>query len=851
MMRSSRSEPGAPQTDGTTAGDDLFDSVHNTSLESYGSVVESRAPSGSGTDRHDLMRAVQALRYDNKELRGRLKKIIRDVEGRFKSISLDGASLASDEDLVLPDAYFYEHLVSRLHDRCDDYRNVLQSKVTAALDLLSENLADIPGLTFNTLDGVRKILTGLEARVKSQQEQEKALVRTTRTLHTTVRNLSKKESISSRLEGEVNRLEAEVYSLKREGQQMKRTLFERSQQLLHARSRLQELERVLSSVEGSKRALRTHAAIDSPVEGPAPDDLGEAPGAVEESRLPKLVKASSRAGSDMAMRNAHLVKQVKLLSRLQEQSRKLRFSEKQRMLFQARNRAAEAQRKDAIKEANDKSSGTTSATHRSDFCFETYKPLCVQNAPDCVVDFLTYIIATHGYFPNVFLQESVLSDEDRDTCIEVLCRDFSLFYQRSNALGGLLEDIDEISRIRDSNEALSAISRLCVKYVNCDRVAIWVIDERTQTAWTKHTGHAPDEDDDPASSKSRAEGPLLQIPLTGGLVGAAYKAQTALNIADAYTDPRFNSSVDKATGYRTRSVLCMPIMRGPECVAVLQVVNKISPTHSLVTVADTPSSRDQWATVKFDTHDEFLLQIIGGVTVQALEQCLADEMGRMKLVRKDILLDAAFQILSDQSCKTLRDLMQLLSAYMTKLFHAGKCSLAICEIDGIQVVNMKKPPSATTPTDPSSYCTRVRSKAQGLVGEAIESRGLVITSNAASSSKYDIEVDVQVDGSAGETVYTWPSIRLRRVTTVLQWTCAVGSGDPLKMGDNTLSEGAGTFQSDNPDHMEVIEKLVEMIEKRVEEWWPASERMKPRAVNLQVIRFSAIMKKAIAKDKRK
>ncbi|KAF4753261.1 hypothetical protein FOZ63_015064, partial [Perkinsus olseni] len=303
--------------------------------------------------------------------------------------------------------------------------------------------------------------------------------------------------------------------------------------------------------------------------------------------------------------------------------------------------------------------------------------------------------------------------------------------------------------------------------------------------------------------------------------------------------------------YRTKSVLCMPIMRGPECVAVLQVVNKISPTHSLVTVADTPSSRDQWATVKFDAHDEFLLQIIGGVTVQALEQCLADEMGRMKLVRKDILLDAAFQILSDQSCKTLRDLMQLLSAYMTKLFHAGRCSLAICEIDGIQVVNMKKPPSATTPTDPSSYCTRVRSKAQGLVGEAIESRGLVITSNAASSPKYDIEVDVQVDGSAGEIVYTWPSIRLRRVTTVLQWTCAVGSGDPLKMGDNTLSEGAGTFQSDNPDHMEVIEKLLEMIEKRVEEWWPASERMKPRAVNLQVIRFSAIMKKAIAKDKRK
>ncbi|KAF4725065.1 hypothetical protein FOZ62_028858, partial [Perkinsus olseni] len=99
----------AGTTDKTTAGDDLFDSIHNnTSLESYDSVMESRPPSGYETDRHDLMRAVQALRYDNKELRGRLKKIIKDVEGRFKSISLDGASLPLDEDLVLPDAYFYE-----------------------------------------------------------------------------------------------------------------------------------------------------------------------------------------------------------------------------------------------------------------------------------------------------------------------------------------------------------------------------------------------------------------------------------------------------------------------------------------------------------------------------------------------------------------------------------------------------------------------------------------------------------------------------------------------------------------------------------------------------------------------
>ena len=32
-----------------------------------------------------------------------------------------------------------------------------------------------------------------------------------------------------------------------------------------------------------------------------------------------------------------------------------------------------------------------------------------------------------------------------------------------------------------------------------------------------------------------------------------------LNVADAYTDDRFNKSIDEQTGYITRSILCMPI----------------------------------------------------------------------------------------------------------------------------------------------------------------------------------------------------------------------------------------------------------------------------------------------------
>jgi hypothetical protein len=49
-----------------------------------------------------------------------------------------------------------------------------------------------------------------------------------------------------------------------------------------------------------------------------------------------------------------------------------------------------------------------------------------------------------------------------------------------------------------------------------------------------------------------------------------------INVADAHLDRRFNSSVDKETGYRTRSILCVPMkdhVTG-QINGVLQVVNK-------------------------------------------------------------------------------------------------------------------------------------------------------------------------------------------------------------------------------------------------------------------------------------
>ena len=52
--------------------------------------------------------------------------------------------------------------------------------------------------------------------------------------------------------------------------------------------------------------------------------------------------------------------------------------------------------------------------------------------------------------------------------------------------------------------------------------------------------------------------------------------------ANAYADPRFNSDIDKVTGYRTESLLCMPVSYEGQVVAVAQLINKLSPEGKVV-----------------------------------------------------------------------------------------------------------------------------------------------------------------------------------------------------------------------------------------------------------------------------
>lgn len=67
----------------------------------------------------------------------------------------------------------------------------------------------------------------------------------------------------------------------------------------------------------------------------------------------------------------------------------------------------------------------------------------------------------------------------------------------------------------------------------------------------------------------------IRIPVSNGIAGYVARTGESLNIKDAYDNELFDKSIDKKTGYRTKSVLCMPLCnRQGKVLGVLQVLNK-------------------------------------------------------------------------------------------------------------------------------------------------------------------------------------------------------------------------------------------------------------------------------------
>src|SRR5688572_10434175 len=127
----------------------------------------------------------------------------------------------------------------------------------------------------------------------------------------------------------------------------------------------------------------------------------------------------------------------------------------------------------------------------------------------------------------------------------------------------LVKEIGQaLSSSLDLDRLLSLIMEKITLLMQADRSTLYLVSDDGQDLWSKIL---------------QAGGEVLNIRLKVGEGIAGWVAQSGetVNIPDAYNDRRFYPAVDLRSGYRTRSILCMP-MRNPQgvTIGVIQVLNK-------------------------------------------------------------------------------------------------------------------------------------------------------------------------------------------------------------------------------------------------------------------------------------
>ncbi|OGD71685.1 MAG: hypothetical protein A2Y64_09610 [Candidatus Coatesbacteria bacterium RBG_13_66_14] len=130
----------------------------------------------------------------------------------------------------------------------------------------------------------------------------------------------------------------------------------------------------------------------------------------------------------------------------------------------------------------------------------------------------------------------------------------------------ILEAAQAIGRIMPLAELLTILAKLTSEILDADRSTVFIHDRDRGELWSMV-----------------AEGEReIRFPASKGIAGAVAVTGKTLNIPEAYDDPRFNKEIDRQTGYRTKSMLSMPMLdkRG-EVMGVFQVLNKKAPSGRL------------------------------------------------------------------------------------------------------------------------------------------------------------------------------------------------------------------------------------------------------------------------------
>jgi putative methionine-R-sulfoxide reductase with GAF domain len=176
-------------------------------------------------------------------------------------------------------------------------------------------------------------------------------------------------------------------------------------------------------------------------------------------------------------------------------------------------------------------------------------------------DFEDLLRASHGFTRRLLQAVSVRLRATNNQIVREVARCRDTAKSEIQKLERLVEASMHLNSTLNLEEVLDRILDTALHIVDGDRGTVYLVEEKRQELWSRVLTGA-----------DRFE---IRLPLGKGIAGYVAATGDTLNIPDAYVDPRFNPDVDRRSGYRTRTILCMPMRNhAGKVIGVFQLLNK-------------------------------------------------------------------------------------------------------------------------------------------------------------------------------------------------------------------------------------------------------------------------------------
>jgi sigma-B regulation protein RsbU (phosphoserine phosphatase) len=143
--------------------------------------------------------------------------------------------------------------------------------------------------------------------------------------------------------------------------------------------------------------------------------------------------------------------------------------------------------------------------------------------------------------------------------------DITRLEQKVKRLHTLIEVNGVISSSLNLDQILESVMTISKQIMNADASSLMLIDEKTnELVYEVALGSV--------GEKLKQE---FRLKMGQGIAGTVAQEGKPLLLEDAYTHPKFHRAHDEATGYRTRSMITVPLKVGDRITGVAQVINRL------------------------------------------------------------------------------------------------------------------------------------------------------------------------------------------------------------------------------------------------------------------------------------